>query len=934
MKRTFGFLITYFLGVVLCTCHAQDEVRDYSWFLKQLIDLDRLPFLEDGTTCKQFSSYDRASHDPSRWGANGDCGKYLKVTEEGALMAEMEGPGCIYRIWSANPQGIIRFYLDGDTKPTYEYNFPDIFHDKIPPFKPPIAMQQEGWEQGQTNRAANCFLPIPYEKSCRVMADKPHSQYYHINYVTYPRGTKLKTFRLPLTSEEQALLDKVCEIWNKCGTDPKPPRPNAQTEKKELVLVPGQKEIVLSLQGPATIQSIKARLTCDARYALRKVMLRIYWDDAPKPSVQCPLGDFFGTAFGENMYQSMPLGMTEDGYYCYWPMPFKKSACIEVTNEAHKPATLKCEIIWAKVDNFPPNTAYFHAKWRREAPCLNFDYPIIITRGKGRFVGTALFIDSPNPGWWGEGDEKVWVDGESFPSTFGTGSEDYFSDAWGMHKGFIRPWHGCSMLEGTRTCCYRWHIADAIPFYSSYRMTIENYALEKDYSSVAYWYQLPPDDDFFKDYTVEERRPWGKTTSFSHEMESLLADALKSEAKILDDTDLPYEFSHGKAVDLGDIKAGHRITFTGPFVDKDGVYNLVFHAAPETPLAAYEVYVNSVKVGSTPPDYPKSGLARVGRAFIARGTPELAFHFTSDGKAILDCLQILPPTNKGERQERFIEGERLKILATSGPDTQVEWCALDWSNGAQLLFPAQKAEDWFTVELPQHHRGKFILTGQLTQGPDYGDVQVFQNDAPVGDVIPGYSQHLRLNPKLYLGKIELTDKDHIVQFKIVGKDEKSSGYKLGLDYVRLDQPLVEGAIEAEIAKVVESKGATPTTQLMGGYRGQWSGGAHLFFTPKEKGSYVTIQTPALEKDGEYTLDIYYTFSWDYAIIALAVDGQPVGEPKDTFAPQVMPPTKVTYGPLTLKAGPHTLTFTALDKNPASKGYYMGIDCVKFSLMER
>jgi hypothetical protein len=188
---------------------------------------------------------------------------------------------------------------------------------------------------------------------------------------------------------------------------------------------------------------------------------------------------------------------------------------------------------------------------------------------------------------------------------------------------------------------------------------------------------------------------------------------------------------------------------------------------------------------------------------------------------------------------------------------------------------------------------------------------------------------MQLNPKHYLGKVDL-DKTHTIQFRVLGKDEKSSGYKVGLDYLQLAQVLVEGAIEAENLKVVESKGGGVSTQAMGGFRGQWSEGAHLFFTPKEKGSFVTVEVPPTEKDGVYNLDVYYTTAPDYAIVELALDGQKTGAPTDCYATSVKPPIRVTYGPLSLKAGPHRLTFTALDKNPDSRGYYMGIDCLKFS----
>jgi hypothetical protein len=145
-----------------------------------------------------------------------------------------------------------------------------------------------------------------------------------------------------------------------------------------------------------------------------------------------------------------------------------------------------------------------------------FDYPFLECAGRGRFVGAAQFVHNIVGGWWGEGDEKVYVDGEKFPSTFGTGSEDYYGDAWGI-RWFSNPYAGCPYTSSSKTLgqvqsCYRWHISDHIPFEKSFKITIENYAAKKpadapknDYSSVAYWYQLPGGTDFFESYAVKDR---------------------------------------------------------------------------------------------------------------------------------------------------------------------------------------------------------------------------------------------------------------------------------------------------------------------------------------------------------------------------------------------------------------------------------------------
>jgi len=585
---------------------GQAKELTYSQILEQLIDLDRLPNLEEGIACKQASSYDRASrYDPKQdkyvnWAANGDSGHYIRVDPQTgeAIMAEIEGPGCIYRIWSANPQGKIRFYLDGATQPTYEFDFNELFTGKIEPFRRPLVWQRRV-VLGGNNPASDCYLPIPFAKSCKVTADKPHRQYYHIGYQTFPKSWQVQTFHLPLTQAEQQTLQKVCRILDHCGQDPQP-KPDAKRVEKTVTLEPGKRVTLARLDGPAVIYQFHAKLRSDERWAGRKVLLQMFWDGQDRPGVDTPIGDFFAEPFQEAPYKSLPMGITRELNYCYFRMPFRRSAEIVVVHQGFKPASLRYRIVYGQA-KLGPNTAYFHAKWRREPNSEHFDYPILECTGRGRYVGTALFPDNILGGWWGEGDEKVYVDGEKFPSIFGTGSEDYFGDAWGI-RYFENPYHGFPQRKLQRQqSCYRWHISDFIPFRQSFKITIENYAAHNparhrnDYSSVAYWYQMPGGKDFFGFYNVEQRIPKGHIVADAIEAEWCVDPAkLPHGVRLVSDDDVPAPLSSSRGVCLTG-RVGDAFVLTVP-ADQDDRYVIRLHPAKGTAASQYELLLGDEKI--------------------------------------------------------------------------------------------------------------------------------------------------------------------------------------------------------------------------------------------------------------------------------------------------------------------------------------------------
>jgi hypothetical protein len=237
-------------------------------------------------------------------------------------------------------------------------------------------------------------------------------------------------------------------------------------------------------------------------YFLRRIVLRMYWDGEQTPSVEVPIGDFFGTGFQYKQYVTPYLGMSSGGYYTYFPMPFNKSARIEVVNQTGMEVnSFYYHIDYQQLNQLlDSSAAYFHASWRREQRTeQGKPYLILDAEGEGHYVGTSMSMQSYNNDMqYLEGDEMVYVDGEKKPSVYGTGTEDYFNSGWYFNRGeFAAPYHGLMLKDDSlaRIAAYRYHILDVIPFKKSMRFTFEHGDRNvevADYSSTAYWYQKEP----------------------------------------------------------------------------------------------------------------------------------------------------------------------------------------------------------------------------------------------------------------------------------------------------------------------------------------------------------------------------------------------------------------------------------------------------------
>lgn len=528
--KTSVLLLTIFVPSIAA---AAEGTVSISSLLKEMVDRDAIArFPDPAYVCKQFSSYDRSStdpEDPSTWFANADRSHFVAIEEKPErteyVMMDVEGPGAVVRIWATwhGPgggefsDGTVRVYLDGEEEPAIEGPFTEFIDGGMLADAP--LSQSVSPETPYANRGHNLYLPIPYAEHCKITystdveidrgAKRGEALYYQINYRTYQSGTEVETFTMERLADAKSRLDTTQQILKEGQRTT-----DEELEKKtwEGSINSGEEVTSFEAEGPGAVRRLSLRIKApDLPHALRTTILKIAFDG--QQTVWVPVGDFFGTGYKIRPYQSWYTQVTgERVLSCTWVMPYEKSASISIENVGDHPVTVQfCEADFGDWQ-WDEQSMHFHSTWRlwkdletRSNPEAGdtgaFDLNYVTIDGKGVYAGDTLTIFNGAPAWWGEGDEKIYIDGESFPSHFGTGTEDYYGYAWCRPETFEAPFHAQPEGEGNLTGGYavnsRYRLLDAIPFEESLQFDMEMWHWSKttvDFAPTTFFYARPDAD--------------------------------------------------------------------------------------------------------------------------------------------------------------------------------------------------------------------------------------------------------------------------------------------------------------------------------------------------------------------------------------------------------------------------------------------------------
>jgi hypothetical protein len=505
-----------------------DEISVLS-LLDEMIDLGRLARLPAARfVAGQAASTDRRSRSPddaAAWFANDDFVTptqanlvRVEARPDGSkryVLADVTGPGAIVRIWSATPTGTLRIHIDDEPAPALEAPMAALLRGDVAPFARPLAHVAA--------RGYNLYFPFPFARRCVVTVDdivspdpftgRPMAKlYYQIGYRRYtdaPAG--LRPFSAAELTRAAPTIARVAAVLRD-GPQPAAPPPGGQVVTiAETDVDPAHPSVteVPAPPGGAAIMELRLQSAERAPAKLRSTRLSIAFDG--ETTVDAPLIDFFGTGPGWNTYSSLPFTVAaEDLLVCRFRMPFARRAVVTIARSAPGAVKVAGALVLARAP-FGEDSLLFHARWRpREVlPTRPFrDWHVAGIKGRGHLVGAVLDVENPNGAlWWGEGDEKIYVDGETFPGFFGTGTEDYFGYAWSSTERFEHAYHAQTAAGGNGFAgaysMNRFHIFDPIPFARALRFDLEIWHWTEDTSiavdATVYWYARPgagAGDDF------------------------------------------------------------------------------------------------------------------------------------------------------------------------------------------------------------------------------------------------------------------------------------------------------------------------------------------------------------------------------------------------------------------------------------------------------
>lgn len=511
MKKALGIVISLVVFFpAMCYCGVTTGYEAYTAW-------EQWARLKSGVTGGLASSYDRV-------GDNNDFSHYedpngVRTANEIVTAKTIQGPGVIYRFWMPHYTAVrnfdVRMYFDGEPSPRIDTNSVELLGGSYNYFTAPLINTCAG---GQV-----CYEPIGFSSSVRIETENKalpnhplwnsNRHYYQYTYQTFPEGTQVDSYTGTLSSEAQTARAEMVMIFDNAGEHPAGPSITAIDVNTAVVGIDPCSTVTLAnLTGPGMIRKLNIKMTDPNDAELEGLRLRVYYDGSSTASIDASIGNFFGAGKQRVVYKSLPLGTdSNDGYYCYWPMPFRDSVLVELYNAADTVISIDSAIVEYEPSADVKKMCYLHVtestSIKQQEPIY---HPILSAAGCGHYVGNLLYLEQDSYSFsMLEGDEVITVDGSNV--LYGTGLEDAYSGGYYYNwvachsdepegtypQSAFRPLSGILYVHRTvgvehaRADQYRWQIADCVPFSQSIDVKIENIygAIGGTWTSVAFWYK-------------------------------------------------------------------------------------------------------------------------------------------------------------------------------------------------------------------------------------------------------------------------------------------------------------------------------------------------------------------------------------------------------------------------------------------------------------
>ena len=480
-------------------------------------------------THNQFSSYNRESVSPDKegWYANYDMSHFLRVENNSGrrefVIFDADGPGAVVRWWMTfykAQNGILRVYIDNDPTPVLSGSPKDLLRGNLLSGPPLAVAVQEGAPLGEEGRDYdhNFYIPLPFSEHCKITYECdslvmryenegiPVPQgywwpdvFYNIGYRNYAKEVKVE-------SVSKEILENTKLAVAEAGKRLLMEEIKSVNEKVFIKLIPpGDSLLVEFTEKNRAINRLEVELKAtNISQALRSTVISAIFDGFK--TVWVPAGEFFGTGYCQVKHRTwMNRSDTNGNMESYWVMPFRKHCRLSIINYG-KDSILAKGSAGLEEYSWKPESMYFGATWHeyyninsRDEKGSPFDLNFVNIKGKGLYAGDQITLFNNSFQWWGEGDEKIFVDGEAFPSSFGTGSEDYYGYSFGRQEQFSHPFVsqpvGTGNMSWGPTVNMRHRSLDAIPFNSSISSNIELWHwayIRMNYALTTFWYVMPP----------------------------------------------------------------------------------------------------------------------------------------------------------------------------------------------------------------------------------------------------------------------------------------------------------------------------------------------------------------------------------------------------------------------------------------------------------